>query len=126
MNRFIRIVACLSVIFCSTWVSASDFDGSKPLVCAMVEVLDCGLLDECARVNPESVNLPDIFHVDLKKKELKGKDRTTKVRHIFHEQGNVVLQGISENGRAWSILLSGDTGKYTGAIAGVEFGFLIF
>jgi len=126
MNRFIQIICYLSLVFCSGSVIASDFDGSKPLVCAIVEVLDCGLLDRCERVNPELVNLPDIFWMDIKKKEMKGGDRTTKIQQVTHEEESVILQGTSGNGRGWSVLLSESTGKFTGAVAGVEFGFLIF
>ncbi len=126
MKRCILIISIFSLVFGTTWASASNLDSSKPLVCAMVEVLDCGLLDQCERINPQDVNLPDIFRLDIKKKEISGADRKTQIQRIVHEEGNVILQGNSTNGRAWSILLSEDTGKFTGAVAGVEFGFLIF
>ncbi len=127
MHRFIQIICTLSCVFCTgSVVAASDFDGSKPLVCAIVEVLDCGLQDKCDRVNPEFVNLPDIFKMNINKKEISGGDRTTKIQQVTHEEGNVILQGTSGNGRGWSMLLSGDTGKFTGAVAGYEYGFLVF
>lgn len=126
MNRFIQIIGCLSLLFCSGSLMATDFDGSKPLVCAIVEVLDCGLQDQCDRVNPEFVNLPDIFKINFNKKEMRGGGRTTSFKHLVHEEGNTIIQGVSENGRAWSLLLSKKTGKFTGAVAGIEYGFLLF
>ena len=127
MNRFIQIICYLSLVFCSgSSIAASDFDGSKPLVCAIVEVLDCGLQDKCDRVNPEFVNLPDIFKINFNNKEMSGADRTTSFKHLVHEEGNTIIQGTSGNGRGWSLLLSEQTGKFTGAVAGVEYGFLIF
>ena len=126
MNRLILVACFFGLVFCSGWATASDFDGSKPLVCAMVEVLDCGLFEKCERVNPEDVNLPNLFRLDIKKKEMSGADRKTQIKHVVNEEGNVILQGTSANGRAWSILLSENSGKFTGAVAGVEFGFLIF
>ncbi len=126
MNRCIRIICYLSLVFCSGSVMAADFDGSKPLVCAIVEVLDCGLQDKCDRVNPEFVNLPDIFKINFTKKEMGGGDRTTSFQHTVHEEGNLIIQGTSGNGRGWSLLLSEHTGKFTGAVAGVEYGFLLF
>ena len=126
MNRFIQIIFYFGVVLCSESVMASDFDSSKPLVCAIVEVLDCGLQDQCNRVNPEFVNLPDIFRVDIKKKEMAGAGRTTKIQHVTHEEGNLLLQGTSGTGRAWSLMLSESTGKFTGAVAANGFGFLVF
>lgn len=126
MNRIFQILGCLTLTFCSVSVSATDFDGSKPLVCAIIEVLDCDIYHECARVNANAVNLPDIFRMDIKKKELIGANRTTKITHITHEEGRVILQGSSGNGRGWSVVLTENTGKITGAVAGDDFGFIIF
>ena len=127
MNRIIQIICYLSVAFFSgSIVAASNFDSSKPLVCAIIEVLDCDIYNECARVNANAVNLPDIFRMDIKKKEMVGADRTTKIQHVTHNEGGIILQGTSDYGRAWSVVLSESTGKYTGAVAGDEFGFIIF
>ena len=127
MNRIIQIICYLSVAFFSgSIVAASDFDGSKSLICAIVEVLDCDVYNECARVNANAVNLPDIFRMDIKKKEMVGADRATKIQHVTHNEEDIILQGTSDYGRAWSVVLSQSTGKYTGAVAANDFGFLIF
>ncbi len=84
-------------LFSGTVVAASDFDTSKPLVCAIFEVLDCDVYNECACVNANAVNLPDMFRMNIKKEG---------------------------NGRAWSVVLSESTGKFTGAVAAEDFGFL--
>lgn len=126
MIRFFKILGCLAIVFCSGSGMASDFNGSKPLVCAIVEVMDCDIHNECARVNANAVNLPDIFSMDIKKKEMSGANRATKIQHVTHNEGNLILQGTSDLGRAWSVVLSESTGKFTGAVAAEDFGFLIF
>jgi len=126
MNRFIQMICYMSLVCCSGSLIAKDLDVSQPLVCAIVEVLDCGLQDKCDRVDPQFVNLPDIFRMDVKKKEMKGGDRTTKIQQVTHEEGSVILQGTSGIGRGWSVLLSESTGKFTAAVAGYEYGFLVF
>ena len=126
MNRLIKVICFLSLVCCSGASLAKDFDVAQPLVCAIVEVLDCGLQDKCDRVDPQFVNLPDIFRMDIKKKTMSGGDRTTKIKQVTHEEGSVILQGTSGNGRGWSVLLSESTGKFTGAVAGFEYGFLLF
>ena len=64
--------------------------------------------------------------MDIKKKTMSGGDRSTKITQVTHQEGSVILQGTSENGRGWSVLLSEVNGKFTGAVAGYEFGFLLF
>ena len=127
MNRFISIFFYASLLFFSgSSLANAAFDSSKPLVCAIVEVFDCDVQFECDRVNANSVNLPDIFRMDIQKKEMSGADRSTKIQHLTHEEGRVILHGTSENGRGWSVSLSESTGKFTGAVAADEFGLLIF
>ena len=127
MYRFIQIISYLSLLFCAGAVVAeSDFDGSKPLTCAIIEVLDCGLQERCERVLPESVNLPTFFRIDFEKKQMIGGDRTTAIKTLVHEEGNIIMQGTSGSGRAWSLLLSGETGKITAAAADQEYGFIVF
>ena len=126
MKRRILIIGFL-ISFSGVAIATENvFDPSKPMVCAMVEVQDCGISDQCARINPQDVNLPDIFRVDIKKKELGGAARQTQIKHTVHNDGSIILQGNSPNDRAWSMLLSKDSGKFTGAVAGVDYGFLIF
>ena len=127
MNRFILIFVYVSLLFFSAAsFTKAAYDGSKPLVCAIADVFDCDVQLECYRVSANSVNLPDIFRMDLQNKEISGADRSTKIQHVAHEGGRVILHGTSENGRGWSVSLSESTGRFTGAVAADDFGFLIF
>lgn len=127
MNRLIQILILLSFAFYSFSVFANDFDGSKPLVCAIVEVLDCGVRGDCEHVDPEFVNLPNIFKVNIKNKEMGSGERTTAIDHISNGEGVTIMQGTSEDkSKAYSILLSQNTGKFTGSVAAYDYGFILF
>lgn len=126
MNRIFVVLGCLTLTICSMSVNASGFDSSKPLVCAIIEVQDCDIYSQCARVNANAVNLPDIFRMDIKKKELIGAERNAKIQHVTQEDGRIVLHGTSENERGWTVSMSESTGQFTGAVAGDGFGFVLF
>lgn len=127
MNRLSQILLFVGIATCSTGILASDFDGSRPLVCAIVEVQDCGVDDNCARVDPEFVNLPNIFRVNFEAKEMSSGERKTAITHVSTGEGNTVLLGTSENhNKAYSLLLSQDSGKFTGSISADNYGFVLF
>jgi hypothetical protein len=50
------LALCLSLMPFA--VFAAQYDGSVPLLCAVIEVLDCEAGAECHRGDAESVNLP--------------------------------------------------------------------
>ncbi len=127
MNRFIQIVLFLGIAVSSNAVVASNFDGSRPLVCAIAEVMDCGMDNDCVSVDPESVNLPNIFRMNFKDKEMSNGDRKTAIEVVSAREGNTVLLGTSEDhNKAFSLLLSHTTGKFTGSVAADDYGFVLF
>ncbi len=109
------------LILNTTLIHANEIDSSKPLVCAIVEVIDCGVKGDCEPVDPEFVNLPNIFKVDTESKVLHSGERKTKIDHVTKNK-----QVTSDDNKAWSFVLSNNTGKFTGAIAAYDYGFLLF
>ncbi|MEM7304404.1 MAG: hypothetical protein AAF372_02630, partial [Pseudomonadota bacterium] len=98
------------------------------LLCAITEVIDCGRLGECAMLLPEEANLPDFLVIDLKADKITGHDREHS-ETITHSKGinnNIILQGVSGNGRGWSLLISDDRTTITGAAVDDEFTFSLF
>ena len=111
-------------------VLSANYDGSVPLLCAPIEVLECEAGAECHRGNAESVNLPPFVKIDVPQKvlsttEAAAEQRTTPIRHVEHLDGHLSLQG-GEGGRAWSLIIAGGTGKLTATITDDQVGFVIF
>ena len=53
--------------------AAGDLDGSRNLLCAPTDLVECGGAGECQRLTAEELNMPQFFTVDFKKKQMSGK-----------------------------------------------------
>lgn len=121
------------------WVSlpvwAADFDGSRTLLCAPVDVAECLIGPDCSPATLEAANVPHFIRVDFKAKTLSGRDHegddeSTAIQNVRNSDGETVLQG-AESGRAWSIVIDQETGQMMGSVAGFSptgerIGFLLF
>jgi hypothetical protein len=103
-------------------------DGSKPVVCAIMETFQCAPGQECLRGNAESVGLPYFFQVNFQEKKVlvtrEGREETTKIERIERQGGMWILQGVEFRG--WTITVSEVTGKMVLSAAGEAEGFVLF
>ena len=126
MYRVLISVLCLFLCFATLPVFAGSFDGSKNLICAFSEVIDCGRHEACHGSYPEEVNLPTFFRIDFKKKEIKGGERTTKIDSVVSMETSTIMQGQGVEGRSWKVSLNKETGMFTGGVVGDGFVFAVF
>jgi hypothetical protein len=111
-------------------LAATPFDGSVPLICALIEVMDCAPGADCQCGVPESVNLPQFVKLNFAEKTLSTmedarRNKVTPIKNLEQLDSNLVLQGV-ENGRAWSMIIAKETGKMSGAVSDDQVGFAIF
>ena len=130
MKKTIIMIALGLGICSALCVQAGDFDGSKPLICAVLNTVACPRNDAVAKGDAESVNLPQFFHIDFAKKLITGKGpdgdvRTTKIDKITHEDGQLILQGV-QKGKAWSAVIDEKTGKTVIVGAANDIGIVVF
>ena len=131
MNKFKFIsLAFLCIIVTPFSIAAADFDGSKPLLCATIETLECGSGIECQWGTAQSINLPQFLKIDFKEKKISGTREsgemlTTKIENIERGDGKLVLQG-TENNKGWSMLINEATGKMTITASDDQVGFVVF
>ncbi|HUK81300.1 MAG TPA: hypothetical protein VLZ12_01575 [Verrucomicrobiae bacterium] len=130
MKKLPVIIIAGICLLCSGRVWAGDFDGSKPLICSVIQTVACPRDDEISKGTAEDVNLPQFFFIDFDKKLVTGKTaegevRETKIESIKHEDGKLILQGV-QRGKAWSAVISEQTGRTTLVGANEEAGFVIF
>ena len=59
MTRFLPLVAALAWLAAGT-ASAGDFDGSKLLICAPVEAIDCAPGEDCTKGRPDDIGAPSL------------------------------------------------------------------
>lgn len=125
--RAISVVVCLSILPSS--LVAASYDGSVPLLCAAMTVLECAEdTGACQQRTAASVELPAFITIDFDKKLLRAmdqQDRTSPLKHVEHVNGQLVLHG-GEAGRGWSMVIQEDTGTLSAAVVGEQIGFVIF
>ncbi len=127
MKKRMAFALVLGLCLIPLSVAAGGIDGSKPLLCAVTEAVECGFDGTCQRGTAESINVPQFIEVDLAKSELREHEgsRTTKIRDHQRAEGRLVLQGVEQD-RAWSVFISEETGKMSVTATGSEAGFVVF
>ncbi len=123
------IAFAVAALGLATSAGAADFDGSKALLCAPGEAVDCLPRGDCQQRSPDELGIPRFITVDFKKKQLSGRsvdgDESTAIQNVRSVDGKQILQG-AENGRGWSIVIDEETGDMSAAVAGKEAGFVLF
>ena len=118
-------------------VVAGSFDGTGNLLCAPQSAVECGPDGNCQQVSPASVNLPDFFQIDFKKKMItrvsaSEKHQGSKIDRMEVLDSKLILQGADDgvegvrDGLAWSMAIAQDTGKLVASAAGESEAFVIF
>ncbi len=130
MNKLIAMSLALGSFVVPYPLMAADFDGSTPILCATIEAIECGPGDECLKGIAEDINAPQFFRIDFNEKKVKvtkpdGEVKSTELKGLERVDGMLVMQGI-EGGRAWSVVISEETGKMTLTASGNHEGFVLF
>jgi hypothetical protein len=111
-------------------VFADDFDGSRPLLCAVIETFDCGPNGECQRGEAWSIDIPQFLRINFKEKKISGTRedgtlRTAKIENMVRVDGRLILQGV-QNGRAWNMVITEWNGRMTMTASDDQAGFVVF
>jgi hypothetical protein len=107
---------------------AATHEGSAPLLCALMEVMECEATSDCQRTTAEHVHLPPFIKVNFGEKTLVGADNDDNkaaVESIQNTNGRLVMQGGKE-GRGWSLVILQDTGQMSAVVADGDGAFVIF
>ena len=67
MNK-LKLLCTAGLCAMASISTAADFDGSKPLLCATATLTECIPGGVCEQVTSESINAPDFWRIDFKKK----------------------------------------------------------
>ena len=119
-------VVILSIVFLRAGAaSAADFDGSKVLICAPVEAIDCAPGETCRKGAPADVGLPAFIRIDIAKMVVIGPKRTTPIVSMEKSEKQILLQG-TELGSAWTIALDQASGEISGSLVNREEVFVLF
>ena len=131
MNRTLRWIFALTILLtAASLVSADDVTGSADLLCSPAMAHACRPEEGCAQKTPWSLNVPMFIEVDLANKRLRtteasGLNRATEINNLLREEGLIILQGY-QKGRAFSIVITEETGFLTFSVSGDDEGAVIF
>lgn len=121
------VAACLG--FAWPAGAAGKYDGSAPMLCAVTAISECTADGTCQRSQPQAGNnLPAFIRVDLKAKVLRAEDgsgRKTDIKGSTFADDQLMLQGF-ENGKAWSMVIKSDTGRWGGSVVEDDGSFALF
>jgi hypothetical protein len=128
MRTIIGLLVIAVICLGAGQVALAKFDGSVPLLCVPIQVVDCEFGGKCFTGTAEDVNLPQFVKIDFNQKLLSSPgdaSRTTKIAYTERDNGRLIMHG-GQNGRGWTILISEETGKLSATIAEEGVGFLVF
>ncbi len=102
--------------------AAGDYDGTKPFLCATMDVASCVPGQDCARESAQTVNAPEFFVVDVSKKlvtERSGGNagRTSKIDNVEHKSGLLMLAG-TDGMESWAASIGESNGKLSYSVVG--------
>jgi len=137
--RNAKIFGIMVTIICmfSFPAAAGNFDGSKELLCAVMDLVECQPGGKCQQVTAEEVGIPHFLRIDFKKKKISatfadGSKRSSIVENLEKIDGKVIIQGAEDgvegerDGLGWSLAIAEETGKMVLTASGDAVGFVMF
>ena len=120
--KIIIILALLCIPAMPLLSRAADIDGSKPLLCTVVEVTECIMGEACKEVSAEEINLPRYLWINVDKRTMQSRkteadSRKSKIERVKVVDNKLILQGAEQgredvrDGVGWTIAIMQDTGE---------------
>ena len=123
--RRVALAAAWACLLTASAAGAGDFDGSKALICAPVEVNECVAGGKCLEGTPREVGTPAFLRIDFANQVIVGPQRTTPFRYTEKSEGQLLLLG-TELGFAWTVALDQDTGDLAATLVDRNGVFVMF
>ena len=134
----VKLICTAGLCAVAGLATADDFDGSKPLLCALATLNECVPGGVCEQVTSESINAPDFLNVDVRKKTVTavvpglderppGEILSTAIldEKLFLQGADDGVDGIRD-GLAWSIAIDQNSGKMVFTASGDAVAFVAF
>ena len=109
---------------------AADFDGSQNLICSTIDTVQCDSGGDCIQGRARDVNIPQFLRLDftdmtVRRETGEETERSSKIDSLHKEDGRLILQG-TDQGRGWTMLVSGYDGHMTVTAADDGHAFIVF
>jgi len=122
-----RLLGCLAMILAmgTSAAGAAEFDGSRPLICATIQALDCVAGDKCLDGEASDIGAPTFMRIDFDKNAVIGAQRTTPILLKTDQTEQMLLQG-HELGFGWTIAVSKTTGEMSASLVDRDGAYVLF
>ena len=116
-----RLLAAAALALAPATARAAGIDGTKPLVCDLVDAAQCDGAATCTGVTPAEIDLPGPVHVDFAGKRLHSADdqRSSPIVSMEAQETQLLLQG-HDGGRAWTMVIDRASGHLSATLTDVE------
>ncbi|HEY7166465.1 MAG TPA: hypothetical protein VIB79_17970 [Candidatus Binatia bacterium] len=104
---------------------AADFDGSKPLMCATIEALDCVPGHDCTKGRASEMGAPPFMRIDFANKTIGGVKRTTQILSMDKTENQILFQG-KELEFGWTLALNQESGDFSATLVNRDGAFVLF
>jgi len=105
-------------VLCATAMAAeaADFDGSRALICAPVEVKSCAAGESCQNATPGEIGAPKFLRIDFDNQAITGPHRTSPIRLLEKGEAYILMTG-TELGFVWTMVLDRDSGDLSATLS---------
>lgn len=129
MSKLPAVLAGLVFLLAASAGAAASFDGSKPLMCAVGQTVECTAGGECLSGLAGHINAPEFLRIDVKKKQISGMDDSgkqapTPIGAVERVEGLLILHGVDAY-HGWSLVI-GETGKMSLALSAHQVALVVF
>ena len=104
---------------------AGDFDGSKALICATIDALDCVPGQDCTKGRAGEMGAPQFMRVDFANKTIGGVKRTTPILSMDKSENQILFQG-KELEFGWTLALNQESGDFSATLVNRDGVFVLF
>ncbi|MGD8993562.1 MAG: hypothetical protein PVI00_19045 [Desulfobacterales bacterium] len=137
--RNAKLYGLMAIVICFFPLTAvaGNFDGSKELICSVMDIVECQPGGKCQQITAEAAGIPHFFKINFKNKKISathadGSNRVTDIERFEEVDSKIIIQGAEEaiedvrDGVGWSAAIAEDTGKMVLTASGDDVGFVIF
>jgi hypothetical protein len=122
--------AAIAALALAPAVRAAPFDGSQPIICAPVQILECERAQSCESETAESVDLPQFIRISVQDKTVTGTRPSgtavnAKIDQVQNIDQHMYLQGVQKR-FGWSAVIDHEKGAMTMTIHDQAIGYVIF
>lgn len=120
----------LAVLAVGSALAQSSPGLSTDMLCAVTHIVECSSDDECISGSAGDIYIPTFLRIDLDKKQIHTRDKAhldqlTEIQSFTRLGERLLLQGV-DGVRAWSAVISVNSGEMTATISDHDLAFVLF